>query len=140
MNNRSFDMDLATAYFNVFFSKHSQHQMSTSWNSLDLDLLTFMSESQDYEKHEEEIEINGIKYKRSFMANFFNLRNSKLFKGKTQNCVHHNLDMSITARLKVLETIFDTFDIPDIAMRNFEQRKITAALTSPKKKISASAA
>ena len=110
---------MAIAYFNAFFSKYCQQQMSTSWNSLDLELLSTISEREDFEKHEDEIEINGIHYKRSFMANFFNLRNSKLFKGK-DNCSHQHLDVSITAKLKVLETIFDTFDIPDIAMRNFE--------------------
>lgn len=53
------------------------------------------------------------------MANFFNLRNSKLFNGKDIG-EKQKLDVSVTAKLKVLETIFDTFDIPDIAMRNFE--------------------
>ena len=83
----------------------------------------------------DEIEINSIKYKKTFLANFFNLRNSKLFKGK-EHSQNVTLDVQVTAKLKVLETIFDTFDIPDITMRNFEQRKITACLISPKKKIS----
>lgn len=34
---------------------------------------------------EETIEINEIKFNKTFMANFFNLRNSKLFTGKGNN-------------------------------------------------------